>query len=58
MKYDPIDSKLFIENRKRFAAQLKPNSVAIFMSNDQFPRSADGQFMWRQDADIFLSHRN
>jgi Xaa-Pro aminopeptidase len=53
MKYLPIDPNLFIENRKKLAAKLPPGSIAIFMSNDQFPRSADGQYMFRQDADIF-----
>lgn len=53
MKYPSIDPNLFIENRKKFCAQLPPHSVAIFMSNDQMPRSADGQYMFRQDADIF-----
>ncbi len=53
MKYTPVDPALFVENRKKFCAQLPPNSIAIFMSNDQMPRSADGQYMFRQDADIF-----
>jgi Xaa-Pro aminopeptidase len=52
MKYDLIPASLFIENRKRFAAKLKPNSIAIFHSNDIMPRSADGQFPFRQDADL------
>jgi len=53
MKYKPIDSKLFIENRKKFAAQLKPNSIAIFHSNDEMPRNGDLTFYFRQNADLF-----
>lgn len=53
MKYSPIDPQLFVENRKKFCARLPPDSLAVFMSNDQMPRSADGQYMFRQDSDIF-----
>lgn len=53
MRYDPIDSSLFIENRKRFASQMKPNSVAIFHSNDIMPTSADGTMPFKQHSDIF-----
>jgi Xaa-Pro aminopeptidase len=53
MKYLPIDSKLFIENRQRFAKQLKPNSLAIFNSNDIMPTNADGTMGFRQNADLF-----
>jgi Xaa-Pro aminopeptidase len=53
MKYLPIDSKLFIENRKRFVSNLKPNSMAIFNANDMMPRNADAQHFWRQNSDLF-----
>lgn len=53
MRYDKIDSKLFIENRKRFCAEMKPNSVAIFFSNDLMPRSADSFHTFRQNPDLF-----
>ncbi len=32
---------------------MKPNSIAIFQSNDQMPRSGDTNFMFRQNADLF-----
>jgi len=38
MKYEPLNKDLFIQNRKRFAAEMKPNSIAIFNSNDMMPR--------------------
>jgi Xaa-Pro aminopeptidase len=53
MKYSAIDSKLFIENRKRFAASLKPNSIAIFVSNDIMPTNADGSMGFVQNSDLF-----
>lgn len=53
MKYDPINAQLFIENRKRFAASLKPNSVALFVSNDILPTNADGSLGFVQNADLF-----
>ncbi len=53
MKYLPIDPNLFIENRKRFAKYMKPNTIAIFVSNDEYPRNGDQFFLFRQNSDIF-----
>ena len=53
MKYHPIDRKLFIKNRKNFAAQMKPNSLAVFNSNDIYPISADSTMPFQQHRDIF-----
>lgn len=53
MKYEPIDNQLFKENRTRFAAKMKPNSIAIFHSNDEMPRSADSHHLFRQNSDLF-----
>ncbi|WP_347373430.1 aminopeptidase P family protein [Aequorivita sp. Q41] len=53
MKYDQIDSKLFIKNRKNFMAQLKPKSVAVFNSNDIYPIGADSTMPFQQARDIF-----
>jgi Xaa-Pro aminopeptidase len=53
MKYLPIHSTLFIENRKNFASALKPNSVAIFNSNDIMPTNADGHMGFKQSSDLF-----
>ena len=52
MKYDTINKNLFIENRKRYVKHLLPESVAIFNSNDEMPRSADGNFPFRQNSDL------
>jgi Xaa-Pro aminopeptidase len=53
MKYTVIDPGLFIENRKRFAASLKPNSIALFVSNDIMPTNADGSMGFVQNSDLF-----
>lgn len=52
-KYDLIDPALFILNRKRFTDQMKPNSIAIFHSNDMMPRNGDAFYDFRQNSDLF-----
>ena len=52
MKYTPIDNALYIENRKKFVNHLKPNSVAVFNSNDIMPTNADGTMPFRQNNDL------
>jgi len=52
MKYLPIDKKLFIQNRKRFAKQLENKSIAVFNSNDIMPTSADGTHGFIQQTDL------
>jgi Xaa-Pro aminopeptidase len=53
MKYLPIDSSLFIQNRQRFVAELKPNAIAVLNSNDVMPTSADGVRSFIQNTDLF-----
>ncbi|MBS1532816.1 MAG: aminopeptidase P N-terminal domain-containing protein [Bacteroidetes bacterium] len=53
MKYLPISSDLFTINRKNFVSRIKPNSLAIFHSNDEFPRNGDQTFTFKQNADFF-----
>lgn len=53
MKYLPLNAKLFVDNRKRFAAMLKPGSIAVFNSNDLLPTNADGHMAFRQNNDLF-----
>jgi len=52
MKYNPIDNSLYINNRKNFVKHLKPNSVAVFNSNDLMPTNADGLMPFRQNNDL------
>ncbi|ADY29224.1 peptidase M24 [Cellulophaga geojensis KL-A] len=53
MKYNQIDSKLFVKNRKKFMAQMKPKSVAVFNSNDIYPIGADSTMPFEQNRNIF-----
>ncbi len=52
MKYHQINKDLFIKNRAKFASQMKPNSVAVFNSNDIYPVSADSHLPFAQHRDI------
>ena len=52
MKYLPIEPELFIQNRQRFIERLKPNSIAVFNSNDIMPTSADGTHHFIQQTDL------
>ncbi|WP_158828762.1 aminopeptidase P N-terminal domain-containing protein [Mucilaginibacter lacusdianchii] len=53
MKYLPISENLFIYNRKNFVSGIKANSVALFYASDEFPRSGDQTFLFKQNADFF-----
>jgi len=53
MKYLPIDNQIFTNNRKNFVLRIKPASVALFYSNDEFPRSGDQAFLFKQNPDFF-----
>jgi Xaa-Pro aminopeptidase len=53
MKYEAINNKLFIDNRANYIKHLKPNSLALFVSNDLLPTNADGSFGFVQNSDLF-----
>jgi len=53
MKYQSINNSLFLNNRKNFVSRLKPASIAIFHSNDEYPRSGDQSFIFKQNPDFF-----
>jgi Xaa-Pro aminopeptidase len=53
MRYEAIDSALFKLNRKNFIKQMKPKSIAIFVSNELMTRSADASYKWRQNPDLY-----
>ena len=52
MRYQAIDSSLFIKNRENFVGHLKPKSLAVFNSNDMMPTNADGLMPFRQNNDL------
>jgi len=53
MKYEAIGKELFVRNRQRFVATLKPGSIAIFHSNDEVPRNGDANFRFKQNSDLY-----
>jgi Xaa-Pro aminopeptidase len=53
MKYDKLPNALFIDNRSRFSAQLKPNAIALFHSNDEHPWNGDATFHFKQNSDLY-----
>lgn len=53
MRYQPIDPKLFIENREKLTRLLLPNSLAIVNANDVLPTNADGTFALQPNSDLF-----
>lgn len=53
MRHAPIDSKLFVENRRRLAARLRPNSLAAVNANDMLPTNADGSLLMVPNSDLF-----
>ena len=53
MKYLPVNERLFTINRKNFVSRLKANAIAIFHSNDEYPRSGDQSFLFKQNPDFF-----
>src|ERR1041385_3176195 len=53
MRSETIGKELFIQNRQRLVKQLKPNSLALFNSNDIMPTNADGTMPFHQNNDLF-----
>ena len=53
MKYLPLDPQIFIQNRERFRKEMKPNSIAIFVSNDEVPVNGDALYPFKQNSDLF-----
>jgi len=52
MKYDRINSSLYVSNRAKFVAQMELNTLAVFNSNDIYPVSADSTMPFQQHRDI------
>jgi Xaa-Pro aminopeptidase len=53
MKYLPLNPQIFVQNRQRFSKELLPNSIAIFVSNDEVPSNGDALFTFKQNSDVF-----
>jgi len=53
MKYLPLNPGIFINNRKRFVKEMLPNSIAVFVSNDEWPGNGDSLHLFKQNSDLF-----
>lgn len=52
MKYERVNKDLYIHNRQCFTQRMKPNSIAVFNSNDIVTTSADSTMPFEQHRDI------
>ncbi|OYY18261.1 MAG: X-Pro aminopeptidase, partial [Sphingobacteriia bacterium 35-40-8] len=53
MKYLPLNPQIFIDNRKRFVKAMRPDSIAIFVSNDEWPSNGDALQAFKQNTDLY-----
>jgi Xaa-Pro aminopeptidase len=53
MRHKTIPSELFIENRKRLAALMLPNTLAVVNANDIPPTNSDGSLIMVPNSDLF-----
>jgi len=52
MKYLPIPSRLYTQNRQRFIKKMKPNSIAIFQANPVLPENGDATYAYKANSDV------
>src|SRR5689334_13408813 len=53
MKYLPLNPEIFVKNRERFIKEMKPGSIAIFVSNDEVPVNGDALYPFKQNSDLY-----
>lgn len=53
MKFQPIKPELFSKNRQRFINSMLPKSIAVFVSNDEWPMNGDALHAFKQNSDLF-----
>jgi Xaa-Pro aminopeptidase len=53
MRYQAVPPAFFIDNRRKLTTLLKPNSLAIVHSSDEYPRNGDQCYPFRQNSDMF-----
>jgi Xaa-Pro aminopeptidase len=53
MKHLPLNPEIFIQNRKRFVSRMSPNSMAVFVSNDETPTNGDATHRFKQNSDLY-----
>ncbi len=53
MKYLPLNTEIFVQNRKRFTEKMEKNAIAIFNSNDELPLNGDALYRFKQNSDLY-----
>jgi Xaa-Pro aminopeptidase len=53
MKYLPLNPQIFKQNRQRFIKEMQPDSIAIFVSNDEIPSNGDAIYTFKQNSDLY-----
>jgi len=54
MRHKPIQSKLFVQNRKRISDLMASRALAVVNANDVLPTNADGTLPMQPNADLFF----
>jgi Xaa-Pro aminopeptidase len=52
MKYNSLDTSIFIQNRNRFMKKMKPNSIAVFFDHSILPENGDAQIKYKPNSDV------
>ncbi len=53
MKYQITEQHLFIKNRLNFSSRMEKKGILVLNSNDEFPRSGDQIYNFKQSPDLF-----
>jgi Xaa-Pro aminopeptidase len=53
MRHQPLNVQIFKNNRKRLVEKMKPNSIAIFISNEEVPSNGDAIYTFKQNSDLY-----
>ena len=53
MKNLPLDPKIFVKNRARFMDAMEPQSIAIFISNQEVSSNGDAHYRFKQNSDLY-----
>ena len=53
MKNLLLNKNIFIQNRNRFVKEMKSDSIAIYVSNDEWPSNGDAIHRFKQNSDLY-----
>lgn len=52
MRYQPIPAQFYVRNRQQVVGEMEPNSIAVLVSHDEYPRCGDTTHPFRQNSDL------